>query len=50
MARAEIISTPVMLVLLLIVFGGLIAAGLPLIIAVVGVGRHVRRPVSRSAR
>ncbi|GIF45483.1 putative membrane protein [Asanoa ferruginea] len=37
-ARAEIFSTPIMLLLLLIVFGGLLAAGLPLIIAVVGVG------------
>jgi RND superfamily putative drug exporter len=37
-ARAEIFSTPVMLLLLLIVFGGLLAAGLPLLIAVVGVG------------
>jgi putative drug exporter of the RND superfamily len=36
-ARAEIITTPVVLVLLLLVFGGLIAAGLPLIIAVAGV-------------
>ncbi|GIF77513.1 MMPL family transporter [Asanoa siamensis] len=37
-ARAEIFSTPVLLLLLLIVFGGLLAAGLPLLIAVVGVG------------
>jgi RND superfamily putative drug exporter len=37
-ARAEIFSTPIMLLLLLIVFGGLLAASLPLIIAVVGVG------------
>ncbi|MEV4539772.1 MMPL family transporter [Asanoa sp. NPDC049518] len=37
-ARAEIFSTPVMLLLLLIVFGGLLAAGLPLLIALVGVG------------
>ncbi len=37
-ARAELFSTPVMLLLLLIVFGGLLAAGLPLLIAVVGVG------------
>jgi RND superfamily putative drug exporter len=36
-ARAEIISTPVLLVLLLIIFGGLIAAGLPLVIAMVAV-------------
>ncbi len=37
-ARAEIISMPAVLLLLLIVFGGLIAAGLPLLIAVVGIG------------
>jgi RND superfamily putative drug exporter len=37
-ARAETLSMPVVLVLLLIVFGGLVAAGLPLLIAVVGIG------------
>ena len=37
-AQAELLSTPVVLVLLLVVFGGLLAAGLPLLIAVVGVG------------
>jgi RND superfamily putative drug exporter len=37
-ARAETLSMPVVLILLLIVFGGLIAAGLPLLIAVVGIG------------
>ena len=36
--RAEIITTPVVLVLLLLVFGGLIAAGLPMLVAVAGVG------------
>jgi RND superfamily putative drug exporter len=36
--RAELITTPVVLVLLLLVFGGLVAAGLPLLIAVAGVG------------
>jgi RND superfamily putative drug exporter len=36
--RAELLSMPVVLVLLLLVFGGLLAAGLPLLIAVVGVG------------
>jgi RND superfamily putative drug exporter len=36
--RAELLSTPVVLLLLLLVFGGLIAAGLPLLIAVAGVG------------
>lgn len=37
-ARAEMLSMPVVLVLLLVVFGGLLAAGLPLLIAAVGVG------------
>ncbi|MDG4828688.1 MMPL family transporter [Solwaraspora sp. WMMD1047] len=37
-ARAEIITTPIVLVLLLVVFGGLLAAGLPLLVAVAGVG------------
>jgi RND superfamily putative drug exporter len=37
-ARAEILSMPVVLVLLLVIFGGLLAAGLPLLIAVVGIG------------
>jgi len=36
-ARAEMISMPVVLILLFLVFAGLIAAGLPLLIAVVGV-------------
>jgi RND superfamily putative drug exporter len=36
-ARAEMISMPVVLILLLLVFGGLLAAGLPLLIAAVGV-------------
>ncbi|GAA4448797.1 MMPL family transporter [Phytohabitans houttuyneae] len=36
--RAEMLTTPVVLVLLLLIFGGLIAAGLPLLIAVAGVG------------
>ncbi|MFC7485032.1 MMPL family transporter [Luedemannella flava] len=36
--RAEVFSTPVLLVLLLVIFGGLLAAGLPLVIAFVGVG------------
>lgn len=36
-AQAELLSMPVVLVLLLIIFGGLLAAGLPLLIAVVGV-------------
>ncbi|MEV4631444.1 MMPL family transporter [Micromonospora sp. NPDC049523] len=37
-ARAEILTTPVVLMLLLLVFGGLLAAGLPLLVAVAGVG------------
>jgi RND superfamily putative drug exporter len=36
--RAETLSLPVVLVLLLLIFGGLVAAGLPLLIAVVGIG------------
>jgi RND superfamily putative drug exporter len=36
--RAEALSLPVVLVLLLLIFGGLVAAGLPLLIAVVGIG------------
>jgi uncharacterized membrane protein YdfJ with MMPL/SSD domain len=36
-ARAEMISMPVVLLLLFLVFGGLLAAGLPLLIALVGV-------------
>jgi len=36
--RAEMLTTPVVLILLLLIFGGLIAAGLPLLIAVAGVG------------
>jgi RND superfamily putative drug exporter len=36
--RAELLSTPVVLLLLLVVFGGLRAAGLPLLIAAAGVG------------
>ncbi|HSS68014.1 MAG TPA: MMPL family transporter, partial [Nocardioidaceae bacterium] len=35
LAKAELISLPVLLVLLLVIFGGVVAAGLPLIIAVV---------------
>jgi len=36
--RAEMLTTPVVLILLLLIFGGLIAAGLPLLVAVAGVG------------
>ncbi len=36
--RAELISAPVLLILLLLVFASLLAAGLPLLIALVGVG------------
>ena len=38
LARAEMISTPLILVLLLVVFGGLVAAGLPVLVTLVGVG------------
>ncbi|TDD68465.1 MMPL family transporter [Jiangella aurantiaca] len=37
-ARAEMLTMPVVLILLLVVFGGLLAAGLPLLVAGVGVG------------
>jgi RND superfamily putative drug exporter len=36
--RAEMLSMPVVLLLLLVIFGGLLAAGLPLLIATVGIG------------
>ncbi|WP_203931449.1 MMPL family transporter [Virgisporangium ochraceum] len=36
--RAELLTTPVLLLLLLVVFGGFTAAGIPLVVAVVGVG------------
>ncbi|MEV4755864.1 MMPL family transporter [Micromonospora sp. NPDC049559] len=36
--RAETFSLPVVLILLLLVFGGLVAAGLPLLVGVVGIG------------
>ena len=37
LARAEMLTTPVVLVLLLVIFGGIVAAGLPVIVATVGV-------------
>ena len=37
LARAELISMPVVLVLLVVVLGGVVAAGLPVLIALVGV-------------
>ncbi|HWD43888.1 MAG TPA: MMPL family transporter [Actinomycetota bacterium] len=37
LARAELLSMPVVLVLLLVVFGGFVAAGLPVLVALVGV-------------
>jgi putative drug exporter of the RND superfamily len=37
LAQAELLSMPVMLVLLLVIFGGIIAAGLPVLVALVGV-------------
>ena len=36
--RAELLTTPIVLLLLLLIFGGVRAAGLPLLVAVVGVG------------
>ncbi|MFI0479164.1 MMPL family transporter [Actinomadura sp. 9N215] len=36
--KAETLSLPIVLVLLLVVFGGLLAAGLPLIVAIAGIG------------
>ncbi|GAB7043379.1 MULTISPECIES: MMPL family transporter [Catenuloplanes] len=38
--RAELISLPVVLVLLLVVFGSLLAAGLPLVVAIVGIAAN----------
>jgi RND superfamily putative drug exporter len=37
LAQAELISMPVVLILLLVLFGGVVAAGLPLLVAVVGI-------------
>jgi RND superfamily putative drug exporter len=37
LAQAELLSMPVVLVLLLVIFGGIVAAGLPVLVAVVGV-------------
>jgi len=37
LARAEMLTTPIVLVLLLVVFGGIVAAGLPVIVATMGV-------------
>jgi putative drug exporter of the RND superfamily len=37
LAMAELLSMPVMLVLLLLIFGGILAAGLPVIVSIVGV-------------
>jgi RND superfamily putative drug exporter len=37
-ARAETLSLPVVLVLLLVVFGGILAAGLPVLVAIVATG------------
>ncbi len=37
LAQAELISLPVMLVLLLVLFGGVVAAGLPLMVAITGI-------------
>ena len=37
LGRAELLSMPVVLVLLLVIFGGIVAAGLPVLVALVGV-------------
>ncbi|WP_134740864.1 MMPL family transporter [Nocardioides sp. 503] len=37
LARAELLSLPVLLALLLVLFGGVVAAGLPLVVAVTGI-------------
>jgi putative drug exporter of the RND superfamily len=37
LARAETLSMPVVLVLLLVIFGGIVAAGLPVVVAIFGV-------------
>ena len=37
LARAELLSMPVVLVLLLVIFGGIVAAGLPVLVALTGV-------------
>jgi RND superfamily putative drug exporter len=37
LARAELLSMPVVLVLLLVIFGGVVAAGLPVLVALAGV-------------
>jgi RND superfamily putative drug exporter len=37
LVRAEMVSFPVLLVLLVVVFGGLVAAGLPLVVGAVGI-------------
>ncbi|WP_432993739.1 MMPL family transporter [Dactylosporangium sp. CA-233914] len=36
--KAELLTTPLVLILLLLVFGGIVAAGLPLVVAAAGVG------------
>ncbi|SNS60474.1 putative drug exporter of the RND superfamily [Geodermatophilus pulveris] len=38
LARAELFSLPVALVLLVVLFGGVVAAGIPVLVALVGVG------------
>ena len=45
LVRAETIAIPITLVLLLFVFGGLVAASLPLLVGVVAVLGHVPHPV-----
>ena len=49
LAHAETLSMPVVLVLLLVVFGGVLAAGLPLVLALVGVADDTASVSPRSA-
>src|SRR5215211_5508315 len=41
LGKAELLSMPVVLVLLLVVFGGIVAAGLPVLVALLGLGLAV---------
>lgn len=44
-ARAELITLPAVLIVLLLIFGGLRAAGLPLLVTVSGVSRRLPHPL-----
>ena len=46
LAKAESIAVPLTLVLLVLVFGGVVAASLPLVIGALSGDRHVPRPLS----